>query len=49
MTQINWLMPMGVRECNLKIHANSSLLHLDVHVCSNSGVDHSNTENNISL
>ena len=49
MTQTNWLIPMGVRECNLKIHDSSSLLHLAVHVYLNFGVHHSNTENNISL
>ena len=49
MTQTNWLMPIGDRECNLKIHLNSSLLHLEVHVGSNRGVHHSITENIISL
>ena len=49
MIQTNWLMPMGARQCDLNIHANYSLLWLDVHVCSNFGVHHSNTENTISL
>ena len=49
MIQTNWLMPIGARQCNLNIHANSSLLRLDVHVCSNFGVHYSNTEKTISL
>ena len=41
----NWLMPMGARECNLKIQHNSVRLCLEVLEISNFGVYHSNTLN----
>ena len=43
--QTNWLMPIGVRECNLNIQDSSSLLRLAVLAESNFGVHYSNTEN----
>ena len=45
----NWLMPMGARECNLKIQDNSVRLRLEVLAASDLGVHHSNTENCICL
>ena len=38
-------MPMGARECNLKIHDNSMHLHLEAMDVSNFGVHHSSREN----
>ena len=43
--QTNWLMPIGVRECNLNVQDSLSLLRLTVLDESNFGVHHSNTEN----
>ena len=43
--QTNWLMPIGVKECNLNIQDSSSLLRLTVLDESNFGVHHYNTEN----
>ena len=43
--QTNWLMPIGVRECNLNIQDSSSLLRLTVLDGSNFCVHHFNTEN----
>ena len=40
-----WLMPIGARECNLKILLSSILLLLAVKDASNLGVHHSNNDN----
>ena len=42
-------MPIGCRECSLKIQPNSICLRLDVEDASNLGVHHSSTENCICL
>ena len=43
----NWLMPVGARECNLKIQLSSIFLLLAVIDASNFGVHHSNNESNL--
>ena len=45
----NWLMPIGARECNLKIQHNSIHLLLEVLSVSNFGVHHCSTLNCICL
>ena len=45
LNQINWLMPRGATECNLKIKLSSVLLCLAVQELSNLDVHHASTEN----
>ena len=45
----NWLMPIGARECNLKIKHNSICFLMEVLSDSNFGVHHSNKLNYICL